>query len=108
MGPLTFGNVQRLCVRASERAFELRRLRSLPVRSTICTIYPRFYSFRHCENFVNENDNSFHSDSGSGPSSQNGTAGGNGIIKKSNSTDTGLYLCSNLINSNGSESPVPL
>ena len=107
MGPLTFGNVQRLCVRASERAFELRRLRSLPVRSTICTIYPRFYSFRHCENFVNENDNSFHSDSGSGPSSQNGTAGGNGIIKKSNSTDTGLYLCSNLINSNGSESPVP-
>ena len=110
MGPLTFGNVQRLCVRASERAFELRRLRSLPVRSTICTIYPRFYSFRHCDSFVNENDNSFsssHSDSGSGPSSQNGVTSGNGIIKKSNSTDNSLYLCSNLINSNGSESPVP-
>lgn len=40
----TLGGAVKVSVRADERAFELRRLRAMPVRNTINTLYPRLYS----------------------------------------------------------------
>ena len=35
--------IQKLTVRATERAFELRRLRSLPITQVLVSLYPRFF-----------------------------------------------------------------
>ena len=84
LGPLTVSGLQKLCVRASERTYELRRLRSLSVRSTVCTLYPRFYSFRHVDEDSeednqnsNSNSNSRNRSSGSSNKSENGNNNGN-------------------------------
>ena len=106
MGPLVLANVQRLCVRASERAYELRRLRSLSVRSTVFTIYPRFYSFRHCDDDeTNENENTTsnnnQSDSGSGPSSHNGIGNNtNDIVNNNNNNNSSNNNNNNSSNNN--------
>ena len=38
--------IQKLAVRASERACELRRLRTLPIREVVDSLYPRLFSLR--------------------------------------------------------------
>lgn len=99
LGPVTVQNLHRLSVRASERAFELRRLVSSTVRNTVCALYPRFYSLR---------------------SLTDDTAGGGGggrveAIERSrsqsprNSRNSSLYLSSHSpTNTNsGAESPTP-
>jgi Sec23/Sec24 helical domain len=97
LGPVTVQNLHRLSVRASERAFELRRLLSCTVRNTVCALYPRFYSLR-----------SLTDDTGGGE-------GGEGVelIERSrsqsprNSRNSSLYLSSQSPTNSGTDSPVP-
>ena len=98
LGPVTVQNLHRLSVRASERAFELRRLLSSTVRNTVCALYPRFYSLR-----------SLTDDTAPG----GGGGGGVELIERSssqsprNSRNSSLYLSSHSPTNNGADSPVP-
>ena len=86
----TLLSIQRLAVRASERTFELRRLKSLDIRGIISSLYPRFYSMKNpisteisINNKINNNNNN-NNNSSSSSSGNNGNG--------SNSKIQGMHL----------------
>ena len=91
-GPPTVQSVQQLTVRATERAFELRRLRCLHVRGIAYALYPKFYSMRS----VGELDNS----SSSGKVERNGS-------NSPRTRNVALYLASQSPTNSGVDSPTP-
>ena len=89
-GPPSVQSLQQLTVRASERAFELRRLRCLPPRGIAYALYPKFYSMRS----LGESE----SNSSSGKSDRSGSS-------SPRARNVALYLASQSPTNSGVESP---
>ena len=115
----TLLSMQRLTVRASERTFELRRLKSLDIRGIISSLYPRFYSMKNpisseisINNKSNNNINNNNNNSNINNNNNNNSSSSNNNGNNSNSKIQGMHLPShsptNTHTNNGSDSPVPL
>jgi Sec23/Sec24 helical domain len=110
----TLLSIQRLTVRASERTFELRRLKSLDIRGIISSLYPRFYSMKSPISseisINNKSNNNINNNMNNMNNSSSSSSNGNG--NNSNSKIQGMHLPShsptNTHTNNGSDSPVPL
>ena len=106
VGLPTLLSVQRLTVRASERTFELRRLKSLDCRAIISSLYPRFYSMKsipgsdHIINKTDKINNNNNNNNNNNSSSSSGHVSESKIQK--------LLLPSHSPPNTGNESPVPL